>query len=352
MALRSAVAPLLIVLLASPARAATAAPTSAPSTPARSPGTTSAPTTSGPATSAPTTSGPLTAPVTTGRESTGPVAVPAAPGSERDPEASAEALYNAGEQAYWLGDFRRAVDLFEAAYARSGLPALLYNVGLATMRRYELTQDPEDLRRARAVLTNYAQELTRDPSLQQADNVPRLIAQLDATLAGLTAPGPSPAPRPAAITPATAPAEPRCEPAPPPVRTTLASRRAGAAVMTVGGLALAGGVATTLAFALKGQSFQHQQEALLADAAGRGCGDTPTSAACLALEQARSITVHNGQRANLLAGSLGGGLTALGLAGLVVGAVLYARAPRTPGKLALTPALTPRSAGLFLAGRF
>ena len=205
MALRSAVAPLLIVLLASPARAATSAPASTPSTPARSPGTTSAPTTSGPATSAPTTSGPLTAPVTTGRESTGPVAVPAAPASELAPEASAEALYNAGEQAYWLGDFRRAVDLFEAAYARSGLPALLYNVGLATMRRYELTQDPEDLRRARAVLTNYAQELTRDPSLQQADNVPRLIAQLDATLAGLTAPGPSPAPRPAAITPATAP---------------------------------------------------------------------------------------------------------------------------------------------------
>lgn len=335
MALRSAVAPLLIVILAWPARAS-AAPTA--SSPVTSPVT------------SPVAAPAAGAPPAAGREASGPGAVPAP--DEPGPDASAEALYNAGEQAYWLGDFRRAVDHFEAAYARSGLPALLYNVGLATMRRYELTQDPEDLRRARAVLTNYAQELVKDPTLQQADNVPRLIAQLDATLAALAAPKQSPSPtRPEIADPAATTPKARCEPvaAPTPARDT---RRAGAAIMTTGGLTLAGGVATTLAFALKAQSFQRQQEVILADAAARGCNDASPSAACQALEQSRSITVQNGQRANLLAGSLGGGLMALGLVGLVVGAVVYTRTPAARSKLAVSPTFTPQSAGLALAGRF
>jgi hypothetical protein len=268
--------------------------------------------------------------------------------SPTDPDTSAEVLYNAGEQAYWLGDFRRAVPLFEAAYARSGLPTLLYNVGLATMRRYELSQDPDDLRRARSVLTNYAQELIKDPTLQQADNVPKLIAQLDATLASLTAPPPvaTPAPVIAEVVP-----EARCEPAPPPARG-VDTRRVGAAVMSVGGLALAGGVATTVAFALKGQGFQQQQTRLLGEAAAAGCTGGAQGATCRALEESRSITVRNGQQANLLAGGLGGGLMALGVAGLVIGAVVFARAPAARGRLAIVPSVTPRTAGLVFAGRF
>ncbi|MBK8260712.1 MAG: hypothetical protein IPK80_05170 [Nannocystis sp.] len=278
-----------------------------------------------------------------------PVAVgepdPAAtPESELD---SAEALYNAGEQAYWLGDFRLAVELFEAAYTRSGLPALLYNVGLATMRRYELTQDPEDLRRARAVLTNYAQELIKDPELQQAENVPRLIAQLDAKLAALAQPEPV---QPAAPSSAMLAAPERCQL---PLEATPAreDRRAGAAVMTASGLVFAGGVASVIVFALKGQGFQQQQERILVDAAARGCGDGDASAACVTLEQARQITVQNGQRANLLAGGLGGGLMAIGAAGIVVGAVVYSRQPRAD-RLALTPSFTPSAGGLTLSGRF
>lgn len=332
MALRSAVAPLLIVILAWPVPSARAtAAITPPVTRDADPLEVGTP--------APTTATPTTTPI-----------------SEPDPN-DAEALYNAGEQAYWLGDFRRAVQHFEAAYARSGLPALLYNVGLATMRRYELTQDPEDLRRARAVLTNYAQELAKDPTLQQADNVPRLIAQLDATLATLAAAKPaakSPAAEPREL-PAIDPRD-RCEPTPAIDRssaTDRATRRAGASVMTIGGLALVGGVATTVAFALKGQSFQQQQQTLLADAAARGCdGAASQSAACIALDDSVAITVRNGQRANLLAGGLGGGLVALGVAGLVVGAVVFSRAPRLRGKLAISPALTPQAAGLLLNGRF
>ncbi|MBK7824254.1 hypothetical protein [Nannocystis sp.] len=334
MALRSAVAPLLIVILAWPVPSARATTAVAP------PVTREA--------------DPLevgTPPVSTPPRGTVGTTV-GAPVADPDPN-DAEALYNAGEQAYWLGDFRRATQLFEAAYARSGLPALLYNVGLATMRRYELTQDPEDLRRARAVLTNYAQELAKDPTLQQADNVPRLIAQLDATLASLAAPKPA-APKPAAKPSEPPPVDPqdRCEPTPV-IDRSGATRRAGASIMTFGGLALAGGVATTVAFALKGQSFQQQQDKLLADAAARDCsGAASQSAACIALADSVAITVRNGQRANLLAGGLGGGLMALGVAGLVVGAVVFSRAPRQRGKLAISPALTPQAAGLILSGRF
>lgn len=331
MALRSAVAPLLIVILAWPVPSARATTSVTP---------------------------PVTReadPLEVGTPPVGPPVGGTVGSTTTDPDPNdAEALYNAGEQAYWLGDFRRATQLFEAAYARSGLPALLYNVGLATMRRYELTQDPEDLRRARAVLTNYAQELAKDPTLQQADNVPRLIAQLDATLASLAAP------KPAATPPAAKPSElppvdlqDRCEPAPAMVDRSGATRRAGASIMTFGGLALAGGVATTVAFALKGQSFQQQQDKLLADAAAHGCnGAASQSAACLALDDSVAITVRNGQRANLLAGGLGGGLMALGVAGLVVGAVVFSRAPRLRGKLAISPALSPQAAGLLLSGRF
>jgi hypothetical protein len=317
MALRRAVAPLLIVSLAWPVAARAAA---APPVDARA--------------------------VTDARGVT--VTAPS------EPEATAESLYEAGEQAYWLGDFRRAVQLFEAAYARSGLPALLYNVGLATMRRYELTQDPEDLRRARAVLTNYAQELLKDPTLQQADNVPKLIAQLDATLAGLATkpsnPASEPAPPAPAIAPTTAP-DARCEPDAS-VRGRDA-RQAGTAVMTLGGLALAGGVATTLSFALKGQSFQSQQAVLHADQAARGCTGDSQDAACRTLDESLAITASNGRRANLLAGGLGGGLMALGVAGLVIGAIVFTRAPaRRADKLAISPSLTPQSAGLIFAGRF
>ena len=55
---------------------------------------------------------------------------------------------------------------------------------------------------------------------------------------------------------------------------------------------------------------------------------------------------------NVLAGGLGGGLMALGVAGLVVGAVVFSRAPRLRAKLAISPALTPQAAGLLLNGRF
>lgn len=274
---------------------------------------------------------PADAPVE-GREFVGADAVDATP--------DAETLYKQGEQAYWLGDFNLAVDRFEAAYAASRLPALLYNVGLAYLRRHELSRDARDLHRAGAVLRNYAIELEKDPSLGQADNVPKLLAQIDQLLAAESSAPVQSQPEGPAACPELPPPAP-----PPPAR----SGRPAAALMATGGLLLAGGVASTLAFALKGRGFTQQLAGLRAEQADAGCSDM-SSATCDYLAEAAQITVDNGRRANLLAGGLGGGLTALGAAGLVVGAVLYPRERPPPERAHLRAA--PTAGGLVLHGRF
>ncbi|MEZ4453556.1 MAG: hypothetical protein R3B09_29130, partial [Nannocystaceae bacterium] len=73
------------------------------------------------------------------------------------PTVDPQALFREGEQAYWLGDFDLAIERFEAAYAASRLPGMLYNVGLAYSRRYDLSRSIVDLERARVVLQNYLQ---------------------------------------------------------------------------------------------------------------------------------------------------------------------------------------------------
>lgn len=267
-----------------------------------------------------------------------PAAVPAAP------VVDAEALYQQGEQAYWLGDFATAVDRFEAAYAASRLPGLLYNVGLAYMRRFELTDDPDDLQRARAVLRNYSIELEKDPSLGQAENIPKLLAQIDAQL---DARRPAPAPAPAPEGPVTCP---EVQPTPPPVAGPPRARRAGAALMSAGGLALVGGVTSALVLAFKGRGFGQQLASIRADQAAAGCGDM-SSATCDYLADSARVTIDNGRRANLLAAGLGGGLTALGVGGLVVGAVLYGR-ERPPANARAALEVAPSLGGLVVSGRF
>jgi tetratricopeptide (TPR) repeat protein len=108
-------------------------------------------------------------------------------GAEPQAASSAEALYEAGEQAFGLGDFDLAIQKFEAAYAASKLVVILYNVGLSHMRRFELSGDRKDLLRARAVLRNYVLALEADPSLGQPDDAKSLLAEID----GLLDPSPS-----------------------------------------------------------------------------------------------------------------------------------------------------------------
>lgn len=258
------------------------------------------------------------------RDFEGPTEIPVA-------EQTAEELYAEAERAYFIGDYVTAVTRFEAAYAKSQLPQLLYNVGLAYMRRYELSKDVADLRRAQSVLTNFRVELERDPTIGSAQNVGELLKQIERSLAvhdtrkPLTAKPTKPAgatseAQPAAACPDPAPAKTIVQPAD--------TRRAGAALLTLGGLSLAAGVASGLGFALKGRQFRGE----LADVTAmqqQACDGDEMSAQCVGYSQSVTLTKANGHTANILAGTLGGGLTALGVAGLVAGAVLYARAGRS-----------------------
>lgn len=253
----------------------------------------------------------------------------------------AEALYQQGEEAYWLGDFSTAVNKFEAAYSASRLPALLYNVGLAYLRRFEISADPLDLQRARAVLRNYSIELEKDPSLGQAENVPKLLGQIDELLAKTEAPEPS---KSAAIDTC-----PELPPAPAPVAPPR-TRRAGLALMGVSSFVLAGGVASALSLAFMGQRFRGQLAQLQADPMTAACAGV-SSAACDVHAQRIDLTVANGRAANLMAGAVGGGLTALGAAGLIVGGVLFKGSTRAAGSRASLK-VGPSLGGVVLGGNF
>lgn len=103
-------------------------------------------------------------------------------GPESEAGSSAQALYQAGERAFGVGDFDRAIANFEAAYDASKLIDILYNVALAYVRRFEISGDRKDLLRARAVLRNYVLELESNPSLGSTDDAKALQAEIDKLL--------------------------------------------------------------------------------------------------------------------------------------------------------------------------
>lgn len=275
------------------------------------------------------------------RDFAGPTEIPVA-------EQTAEELYAEGERAYFLGDYVTSVAKFEGAYARSQLPQLLYNVGLSYMRRYEITKDVADLRRAQSVLTNFRVELDRDPTIGSAQNVEELLTQIQRSLAAhVTA-----AKKPPSPTAATRETKPVACPDPTPPQTIIKqpdTRRAGAALLTLGGLSLAAGVASGLGFALKGRQFRGE----LADVTAKqqaACEADGSSAQCVGFTDSVTIIRANGHTANILAGTLGGGLTALGVAGLVAGSVLYTRAGKQDRRARIQ--LGPSIGGVWLRGAF
>lgn len=275
-----------------------------------------------------------------------------------DPEAGesqgelAQRLFREGEEAYWLGDFDRAVERFEEAYKLSKLPGMLYNVGLAYQRRHGVSKAPADLQRARAVFVNYLDaDTTR---LIDPRHVERLIAEIDAELAVVEAKrGEQSAPVEHEISTA-ADEEASC-PDPtlatlPTVDTGRRSRLIGGGVMGLGGLLLSGGAVSLTVFSLKGREFEAVLAGIEGEQSAAGCGTT-TSALCDDLARSAEITVGNGYRANVLAGAVGGSLIAAGIGGLVTGALLYRRgAGERPRRAEV--AVTPTLGGAAIFGRF
>ncbi len=262
----------------------------------------------------------------------------------------AQRLFREGEEAYWLGDFDRAIERFEEAYKLSRVPGMLYNVGLAYQRRYETSHATADLERARAVFVNYLDADTG--GLVDPRHVEAVIAEIDTQLAVVEAPKAVPtqpeegeisAPLQEALT---------CVDPVAPGRAAEGGRRSrvvGGAVMAAGGLLFSGGVVSLTVFSLKGREFKGVLRGLKEDQQVAGCAEVQSSH-CDALQLSSEITVRNGYKANILAGAVGGSLMAAGVGGLVTGALLYYRGKGRGRRAEVV--LAPTLGGAALVGRF
>ncbi|MFZ6182226.1 tetratricopeptide repeat protein [Nannocystis pusilla] len=86
-----------------------------------------------------------------------------------DPMAKARKLYDEGQKAYELTDFDVAIEKFRAAYelirssndpaAPEVLGAVIFNLAVVYERSYEVTPDPERLRRARVMYRQYDEQM-------------------------------------------------------------------------------------------------------------------------------------------------------------------------------------------------
>jgi len=264
----------------------------------------------------------------------------------------AQRLFREGEEAYWLGDFDLAIERFEEAYRLSKVVGMLYNVGLAYQRRHEMSRQAADLQRARAVFRNYLE--ADNAGLIDPRHVEAAIAEIDAKLAVVSSSPEDPATVEEGEISAPAEAPESCmDLAPSPTAQVDSGRRSrvlGGAVMGAGGLLIGGGIVSLTVLSLKGREFEAVLAGVQADQQVAGCGSV-TSKLCDDLQASADITVSNGYRANVLAGAVGGSLLAVGLGGLITGAILHRRGSADRSRRSEV-VVTPTLGGAAILGRF
>ncbi len=118
-------------------------------------------------------------------------ATPETPPAE-DPEATepdptqqeAASLFREGSMFYELGQYEDAITKFEAAWKLAPVPQLLFNLGQAHRRWYELDPDIDHLRQAKSFFVNYDKRLNTDSSYsaREADYVQNMIEKLEAQI--------------------------------------------------------------------------------------------------------------------------------------------------------------------------
>lgn len=285
-----------------------------------------------------------------------PLPVLAAPAAQ-DPQAEAKRLYEEGKTAYRLGDFQKAVEKFEAAYGASGLPTILYNVGLSYERLYTTSNEVAHLRKAVAVLENFMLEVQKDPNLGDPSEVETQISnikkKIDDHEAAAAAAGGQDKDTQDTVDAATTEIddEPKGPVGPDPGKK---DRKLGAILMGTGGAVLVGGGVGAVVFGLKGNSFEDEIVASYTAFNNAGCEEPSDSDQCAALDNQQQAIRRNGQRANLGAVVLGtvGGVAGLALIG--AGAGLFMRGNKRTDKWGgdrdVSIAPTPR--GFVISGRF
>lgn len=285
----------------------------------------------------------LAAPVAIAADAVGPLVLLVAPDAEKTPPE----LYEEGKKAYRLGKFAEAVQKWELAYDKSESPLLLYNISLAYKSLYDISGDVEDLRKARAVMSNFLVVA----EAQEAEDAEERIAELDKMIADAKANAPKADPDPD---------EPKDEPKPltptgPDPGRTL--RIAGAGTMGGGGLLVVTGAVVGIFLGVKGQEFSDELRQLQSERDDICSGDEG-STACRQQDANIETARDNGRKANLGLGlslGIGGGL---GLVALTAGAILFVQGNRRtaewkrPGVAKHQLRIAPTGRGLALSGRF
>jgi tetratricopeptide (TPR) repeat protein len=249
----------------------------------------------------------------------------------------ARAHYRAGEAAFAAGDYPRAAEEYQAAYALAPLPALLFNLGSAYRRQAHVTHGVDD---ARAALRYYRAYLEADPTGAGSADARRFVAGLERELAAQpTAPTTPPAepsqaaPPPVAV-PAPAPLELDATEAPPEPPAAVArddERNRDGRGLRIAGLVTAGAGVALIA---TGAVFAVQAHQAYGELAALPSGATWDQTKHDSADASRD-------RAYLCVG--------VGAAAIATGAVLTFVLGRTA---AVQPAVGPSAVGLSLAGRF
>jgi len=94
--------------------------------------------------------------------------------------AEAKRYFDAGAQAFAVGQFAAAAQAFERSYALAARPGTLFSLGQAERRQYVVDRDPEHLRRALDVFRRYVQGVEQGQRRLEAVEA---IAELEPMLA-------------------------------------------------------------------------------------------------------------------------------------------------------------------------
>jgi hypothetical protein len=293
--------------------------------------------------------------------------------AEESPEAlDAEAarLIEEAERAYRVRDFGTTIERLDRAYRLTGATALLYDLGDAHARYYELDRNPDHLRQARAFFRTYARR-AEAAKLDPGDARER-VAALNRRIEAVPATVPAAAPK---LPPAVDPAERRTsaaacpEPDGPAVDDAgersddqvdersaersgdRADDRSGelSVGLIAGGVALlVPGVVMGAVYSAEGRRRTLQLEELTTLGAYDDC-----AIGCEALEQelarerGRGLVTSRVAATGIALGALGGALT---IAGVSL-AIVRAKRRRGGGR-ASEVSLAPNIGGLSLVGRF
>lgn len=275
-----------------------------------------------------------------------PAPVLAAPSD--DALAEAQAAYQEGEKAYRLGKFDEAAELFEQAYELSDFPDILYNIGLAHLRWFDVDPDVAHLRKAKVVLQNYVLEIQKNPELGDLAEAETLIGEIDEKIEAAQA-----AEAAANADPDPGPGQP-VDHGPDPGKTP---RLAGSIAMGVGGAFIVAGVVSGVVLGVRGQEFEQDLAGVYAQQTARDCQPDDQRPECTELEAQAATFRDNGQLANALSVGLGLSLGGVGVIGLVSGVVLFVQGNKKTqrweqNQLSMAPSFGRGGAGLTISGRF